>query len=136
MRSRGFLIVMVFIAAVGVVLLWQSKPAGEEELEKESPLEKKTPLTKGVQAVDRAKVLAAQANLKSIQLEVLSYISEYGRTPENLEPILQSAHLESGDKDIWGTPVRYVRISDESFQLISAGSDRKFDTRDDIVLKY
>ena len=135
MKSKGFLVVLISAAAV-VVILWQLKPAGEEGIEKEALLEKKTHLEKSVQAVDRAKEMATQANLKAIQMEVFMYISEYGKTPANLQQILQTAQLKSGDKDAWGTPVRYKRISDESFQLISAGSDRKFDTRDDIVLKY
>lgn len=135
MKSRGFLVVLV-MAAVVVVLLWQLKPAGEENIETEKLQEKKTHLEKGVQSVNRAREMATQANLKAIQMEVFMYISEYGKTPADLQQILQTAQLKSGDKDAWGTSVRYKRISDDSFHLISAGSDREFDTSDDVVLKY
>lgn len=129
MKSKGFLVVLI-LAAGAAVILWLTKPVGEEGPEKKPLLEKK------IQAVDKAKELSTQVNLKAIQREIFVYISEYGRAPENLQQILQTAQLMSGDKDAWGTPVQYKQISDDSFQLISAGNDREFDTSDDIVLKY
>ncbi len=129
MKSKGFLAVFILVAGVAVIL-WQTKQVGEEGLEEKTLLEKK------IQAIDTAKELATQVNLKAIQREIFMYISEYGRAPENLQQLLQKAQLMSGDKDAWGTPVQYKRISDDSFQLISAGNDREFDTSDDIVLKY
>ncbi len=129
MKSKGFLVVFILVAGAAVIL-WQTKPTGEEGLEKKTLLEKK------IQAIDTAKEQATQMNLKALQREIVMYISEYGRAPENLQQLLQEARLMSGDKDAWGTPVQYKRISDDSFQLISAGNDREFDTSDDIVLKY
>jgi hypothetical protein len=38
--------------------------------------------------------------------------------------------------DGWGKSIRYERLSDSSFRLISAGKDKTFDTEDDIVLDY
>jgi len=123
MKPKGFLAAFVLVAGVAVIL-WQTKPVGEEGLQKK------------IQAVDRAKEQATQMNLKALQREIVMYISEYGRAPENLKQFLQNARLMTGDEDAWGIPVQYKRISDDSFQLISAGNDREFDTSDDIVLKY
>jgi hypothetical protein len=39
------------------------------------------------------------------------------------------------DTDSWGNKIKYERISDENYRLISAGKDKIFDTDDDIVIK-
>ncbi|MFC2168551.1 type II secretion system protein GspG [Acidobacteriota bacterium] len=91
---------------------------------------------KKIQTVDTAKEQATRINLKAFQKEIVSFILMHGRSPENLKQLPQSAMLLIEDTDAWGIPVRYKRISDDSFQLFSAGSDREFGTADDIVLEY
>ncbi len=123
MKPKGFLAIFILVAGVAVIL-WQIKPVGEEGLQKK------------IQAVDTAKEQATRMNLKAIQREIVVYISTHGRAPENLEQLPQTVMLMIGNADAWGTSVQYKRISDDSFQLISAGNDREFDTTDDIVLEY
>jgi len=129
MKPRGIIAVFIIMAGAAI-FLWQTKPPGEQGPEKKTVLEKK------IQVIDTAKELSTQVNMKAIQREVFMYISEYGKVPENLNQLLENAQLETEDKDAWGTPIQYKRISDECFYLLSAGNDKKFDTIDDIVLKY
>lgn len=123
MKLKGFLAIFILVAAV-VIILWQIKPVGEEGLMKK------------IQTVDKAKEQATRMNLKALQQEIVVYILGHGRAPENLKQLPQPAMLMIENADAWGTTVQYKRISDDSFQLISAGNDREFDTSDDIVLKY
>ena len=60
MKPKVFLAVFILVAGVAVIL-WQTKQVGEEGLEEKTLLEKK------IQAIDTAKELATQVNLKAIQ---------------------------------------------------------------------
>jgi hypothetical protein len=123
MKLKGFLAILILVAAV-VVILKQIKPVGDEGLMKK------------IQTVDTAKEQATRMNLKALQWEIVDYILAHGRAPENLKQLPQTAMLMIEKGDEWGTQIRYKRISDDSFHLISAGNDREFDTSDDIVLEY
>jgi hypothetical protein len=123
MKLKGFLAILILVAAV-VVILKQIKPVRDEGLMKK------------IQTVDTAKEQATRMNLKALQREIVDYILTHGRAPENLKQLPQTAMLMIKNVDEWGTQVRYKRISDDSFHLISAGNDREFDTSDDIVLEY
>ena len=123
MKPKGFLAILILVAAV-VVILKQIKPVGNEGLKKK------------IQTVDTAKEQATRMNLRALQREIVDYILTHGRAPENLKQLPQTAMHMIENVDEWGTKVRYKRISDDSFHLISAGNDREFDTADDIVLEY
>ncbi len=123
MKLKGFLAIFILVAAV-LVILWQTKPIEEEGVMKK------------IQSVDRAREQATRMNLKAIQQEIVMYISTHSRTPQDLKQLPPRALLMIGTADAWGTTVQYKRISDDSFNLISAGNDREFDTTDDIVLEY
>jgi hypothetical protein len=123
MKARGLLIVLVL--AVGIVyLIWFSK-SGE-----------KTHLEQQVDRFVQAKEDLTRVNMQTLQKIIESYIASEGQTPKNLQE-LRTANLLMGNiLDGWGKSIRYERLSDSSFRLISAGKDKTFDTEDDIVLDY
>ena len=123
MKLKGFLALFILVGAV-VVILWQVKPLGDQGLKKK------------IQAIDTAKVQTTELNLKALQREIVVYMTTHARAPENLKQLPQTALLMIETADAWGTPIRYERISDDSFRLISAGNDREFNTSDDIVSEY
>jgi hypothetical protein len=123
MKTRGLLIVLVLAVAI-VYLIWFSK-SGE-----------KTHLEQQVDRFVQAKEDLTRVNMQTLQKIIESYIASEGQTPKNLQE-LRTANLLMGNiLDGWGKSIRYERLSDSSFRLISAGKDKTFDTEDDIVLDY
>jgi len=59
--------------------------------------------------------------------------STYPTTEEGLNILIEKKYFEDGKlpKDSWSNPFIYVQ-SDDSFDLISMGSDKKENTEDDI----
>jgi hypothetical protein len=41
----------------------------------------------------------------------------------------------TGGFDAWGNVIRYEKLSDDNFELTSAGPDKMFDTEDDIIVE-
>ena len=128
MRGKGF-IAFLIIGAAALLLLWYLKPGGDKSLPEEA-------LLKGIETVDTAREQSTQMNMRSIQQEILVYMSDHGRAPESLEQLPQRSRIIAQNPDAWGTRIRYRRISDQSFELISAGRDKEFNTQDDVVLEY
>jgi hypothetical protein len=123
MKARGLLIVLVLAVAI-VYLIWFSK-SGE-----------KTHLEQQVDRFVQAKEDLTRVNMQSLQKIILSYIAGEGQTPKSLQDLRNSRLLVGGTMDGWGKSIRYERLSDSSFRLISAGKDKTFDTEDDIILDY
>jgi hypothetical protein len=123
MKARGLLIVLVLAVAI-VYLIWFSK-SGE-----------KTHLEQQVDRFVQAKEDLTRVNMQSLQKIILSYIAGEGQAPKSLQDLRNSSLLVGGTMDGWGKSIRYERLSDSSFRLISAGKDKTFDTEDDIVLDY
>jgi hypothetical protein len=123
MKARGLLIVLVLAVAI-VYLIWFSK-SGE-----------KTHLERQVDRFVQAKEDLTRVNMQSLQKIILSYIAGEGQTPKSLQDLRSSNLLVGGTMDGWGKSIKYERLSDSSFRLISAGKDKTFDTEDDIVLDY
>ncbi len=123
MKARGLLIVLVLAVAI-VYLIWFSK-SGE-----------KTHLERQVDRFVQAKEDLTRVNMQSLQKIILSYIAGEGQTPKRLQDLRNSNLLVGGTMDGWGKSIKYERLSDSSFRLISAGKDKTFDTEDDIVLDY
>jgi hypothetical protein len=123
MKARGLLIVLVLAVAI-VYLIWFSK-SGE-----------KTHLEQQVDRFVQAKEDLTRVNMQSLQKIILSYIAGEGQTPKSLQDLRNSNLIVGGTMDGWGKSIKYERLSDSSFRLISAGKDKTFDTEDDIVLDY
>jgi hypothetical protein len=123
MKARGLLIVLILAVAI-VYLIWFSKSGEKTHLE---------------QQVDRsvqAKEDLTRVNMQTLQKIIESYIASEGQPPKSLQE-LRTANLLMGNiLDSWGKSIRYERLSNSSFRLISAGKDKTFDTEDDIVLDY
>jgi hypothetical protein len=123
MKARGLLIVLILAVAI-VYLIWFSK-SGE-----------KTHLEQQVDRFVQAKEDLTRVNMQTLQKVIQSYIASEGQTPKSLQE-LRTANLLMGNiLDGWGKSIKYERLSDSSFRLISAGNDKTFDTEDDIVLDY
>jgi len=122
MKIKGF--VAVFIVACGVVfLIWMARTGKEKTL-------------KEAKAFDQTQRDLTIANMSALQGVIVSFIAQEGRTPNNLKE-LQTIHaLIQASLDGWGTAIKYEKVSDENFRLISAGKDRTFGTSDDIIKDY
>ncbi len=123
MKLKGFLAILIIAAAV-VIIFRQIKPV------------KDVGLMKMIKTIDTSKVQATRLNLMALQREIVVYISSHGSAPENLKQLPSMTMRMIENADAWGIPIKYKRISDDSFTLISAGNDNKFETTDDIVLEF
>lgn len=122
MKIRGFLAVLI-LAAVVVYFLWVAK-AGKDKIIEE------------VRVFDKAKQQLTKTNMSSLAREIHSYIAMQGRAPKNIKELQEFQRVPLGTLDAWGIAIKYDRLTDEEFRLISAGPDRAFDTEDDISKEY
>lgn len=122
MKIKGFLAILV-LAVVVVYFLWIVK-AGKEGVVEE------------VKAFSKAKQEATKTNMASLAREIYSYIAQAGRSPKSLKEFRTLHPLRGTVLDAWGTVIKYERLSDDDFRLISAGQDGTFNTSDDIVQDY
>jgi hypothetical protein len=123
MKAKGLLLVVVLAAAI-IYVAWFANPGKKSALE--------TVVEKGLQA----EVDLTNVNLQTLRGFIVSYIAGEGTTPKSLQDVRSTGLLVAGATDAWGHSIRYERVSDSSFRLISAGRDGRFATRDDIVLEY
>jgi len=114
---------LILVAAVVIILNYIESGADSD-------------LPKKIQAISKAGDITTERTMRSLQQEVVAYMAEHGGVPESLERIYQMNRHLRGISDVWGTPIRYRRISDSSFLLLSAGKDMRFNSPDDIVLEY
>jgi hypothetical protein len=122
MRFRGFLVIMLLVVIV-VFFLYVARRGGKSQLEEQ------------VKAFNDVREKTTRTNLTSLERAIDFFIAQNGRTPNDLREVQtfnRSVYVES---DAWGNPIKYQRISDSSFRLISAGKDKVFDTEDDVVIK-
>ena len=123
MKARGLLVVLIL--AMGIIyLIWFSKTGEKNRLEEK------------IDRYVQAEADLTRTNIQALQKIVISYMSSEGQSPQSLQDLRNFNALVGGALDAWGTSIKYERISDESFRLISAGKDRLFGTADDIVLDY
>lgn len=122
MRGRGFLAIILISAAV-IYFLWMLK-AGKDKV------------VEDVEMFSQTHVELTKANMSSLAHMIQSYSIQTGRTPDSLQEFQKFYRIPVTSQDAWGTSMRYERISDEKFRLISAGPDRTFSTTDDISLDY
>lgn len=111
------------LAVVIVYFLWMVK-AGKDKVVEE------------VKTFSEVKQEATKANMAALAREIHSFIAQQGRTPNSLKEFRTFHALPVSALDAWGTVIKYEKLSDEDFRLISAGEDRNFNTSDDIALDY
>lgn len=78
---------------------------------------------------------ATLQRMESVATAVAAYMTDHNEAPnvtsvEALVPLLAPKYMrEVPLRDGWETPLRYVRLGAQSFRIVSAGADRKFDER-------
>ncbi|MFX4219276.1 type II secretion system major pseudopilin GspG [Aliarcobacter butzleri] len=85
---------------------------------------------------DEAKDKIVCIQMKSIAQTIKMYkldVSEYPKTEEGLKILVEKNYFEDGKlpKDAWDNEFIYI-LTDNNFELISLGSDKKENTEDDI----
>lgn len=123
MRIKGFLAILLLVIVV-VFFLYVIKAGKHEQLPGQ------------IEAFDSMKDKLTRTNLKTLERMITSYIAEVGETPRTLKD-LDKFHLISAARvDAWGKAIKYERLSETRFRLVSAGKDRLFKTDDDIISEY
>ncbi len=122
MKIKGFLVIFLLVVIV-VFFLYVVKRGGKSQLEEQ------------VDAFSQVREKTTRANLMTLQRTIDFYIAQTGKTPENLRELQTYSRSIYETSDAWGTPLKYEKISDTSYRLISAGKDKTLDTEDDIVIK-
>jgi len=123
MKIRGFLAIFILVLAI-VLYLWIAKGG------------KKAQVIEKVEAYDETNIKLTKMNMATLEKAIDFFIASEGRTPKSLGELQVFRAQAYGKLDAWGTSMKYERLSDMNFRLISAGKDRIFDTQDDIVLDY
>jgi len=122
MKIKGFLVILLLVVIV-VFFLYVVKRGGKSQLKEQ------------VDAFSKVREKTTRTNLTSLERAIDFFVAQNGRTPNNLREVQtfnRSVYIES---DAWGNPIKYVRVSDSKFRLISGGKDKTFDTEDDIVIE-
>lgn len=122
MRVRGFLALFLLVMVI-IFFLWIIKG------------EKKTQTEETAERFSRVKEELTKVSLRNLEKEILSFMANEGRTPDSLKELTSFRPVPSGTTDAWGRTIKYERISDSNFRLISAGKDGVFGTEDDVVLE-
>ena len=122
MKIRGALVIVILAMAV-VYFLFFGRAGKKGYIE--ATMDANTRLRTGL----------TETNMNSMEQALALFSANEGRLPQNLKELF-AARLFSGDpSDGWGTPLKYERLSDENYRLISAGPDRTLDTEDDIIVE-
>jgi hypothetical protein len=74
--------------------------------------------------------------MTSLQKAIISFTIQQDRAPNNLKELRLVVVSRFGYSDAWGTPIKYKKLSEDKFRLISASADKTFGTSDDIVVDY
>ncbi len=119
MKIRGFLAILLLTMVV-VYFIFFTKTGGESGIETQ------------VHQFARTKIKLTQANFETLAREILAFSATAESLPEDLREFQRSRPVGAGLFDAWGKDIRYERLTDSSFRLISAGPDGEFDTADDI----
>ena len=122
MKIRGFLAILVLVVVV-VYFIFFAK-AG-----------KKSTIEGTKDAYDRVRVELTQINMATLEKAIHLFISTEGRAPADLNELLTSRLLTGQAVDGWGRSIRYERLAESGFRLVSAGQDGEFGTEDDLTLE-
>jgi hypothetical protein len=124
-RGSGWLLLVLLLAAAVVLLLQFHRPAGQKSV-----------VERQLEAKDLAAETQTRANLQAVEIAVVAYMADAGSAPGALSALQNLRLLPAGAIDGWGRSLKYERISDSSFRVISAGKDGVFGTADDLVREY
>jgi hypothetical protein len=122
MRIKGFLVILLLVVIV-VFFLFVAKRGDKSQLQEQ------------VKAFSDVREKTTRTNLTSLERAIDFFIAQNGRTPNDLREVQtfnRSIYVES---DAWGNPIKYERLSDSNFRLVSSGKDKTFGTEDDIIIK-
>jgi hypothetical protein len=119
---KGFLVIFLLVVIV-VFFLYVVKRGGKSHIKEQ------------VDAFAEVKDKTTRTNMSSLEKAIDIFIAQNGRVPKDLREIQTFSRSVYVDTDSWGNKIKYERISDENYRLISAGKDKIFDTDDDIVIK-
>jgi hypothetical protein len=122
MKMRGFF-VMFFLASLIYFTLWMVKGGKDKVVKK-------------IKSLDWTQVELTKANMTSLQKAIISFTIQQDRAPNNLKELRLVVVSRFGYSDAWGTPIKYKKLSEDKFRLISASADKTFGTSDDIVVDY
>ncbi|MFQ6109530.1 MAG: hypothetical protein ACE5L7_08270 [Candidatus Aminicenantales bacterium] len=122
MKLKGFLVLLI-LAAVIVYFLFLFKAGRHEQLPQQ------------IEAFQSMKEKLTRTNMTTLQRVITNYIAQEGKTPVSLDDLAKLYIIPSARVDAWGKVIKYERLSDSRFRLVSAGTDRVFETEDDIVIE-
>jgi len=122
MKMKGFLVIFLLVVIVAF-FLFVAKRGG------------KSPLKEQVDAFAQVKEKMTRTNLTSLERAIDIFIAQNGRVPNDLREIQTFSRSVYEDMDSWGNKIKYERISDSNYRLVSAGKDKTFHTDDDIIVK-
>jgi len=123
MRIKGFLAIILLVMVV-VFFLYVIKAGKHEQLPGQ------------IEAFDSMKAKLTRTNLKTLERVIISYIAQAGETPQTLKDLDRFHLIAAARVDAWGKAIKYERLSEARFRLVSAGKDRRFKTEDDITSEY
>lgn len=92
-------------------------------------------LAEKVEAFSEMKYKLTKTNMTTLERSIISYTANEGKTPKSLKDLQALYIVSAAGVDAWGKAIKYERLSDSDFRLISAGKDRIFNTKDDIILE-
>jgi len=122
MKIKGFIAILL-MAGIIVFFIYILKPGKKEAIEK------------GIEGISQAKIGVTKINMKALESDIISFIASRGEAPDNLNQLMKRNPLGAEKWDEWGMEIKYEKISDLNYRLISAGKDRQFNTQDDIVIE-
>jgi Na+-transporting methylmalonyl-CoA/oxaloacetate decarboxylase gamma subunit len=122
MKIKGFLVILVLVAIVAFFIYFIG--TGEKKL-----------IESQVGSYSKTKETVTRTNMNTLKRAVDIFAAQNGRLPERLKDLRLNISLSTGKMDAWGTEIKYERLSELEFRLISAGSDRIFNTDDDIIIE-
>lgn len=122
MKIKGFLVIFLLVVII-VFFLYVVKRGGKSHLKEQ------------VDAFAEVKEKTTRTNLTSLERAIDIFIAQNGRVPDDLKEVQTFSRSVYIDTDSWGNKIKYERISESNFKLVSAGKDKTFGTEDDIVVK-
>lgn len=120
---RGLLIILI-LAAVIICLLFIARVG------------KKSSVVKEAQTLAKIPVEMTKTSMAALEKAIESFMATEGRTPANLNELRSKSLIIISPVDAWGRSIKYERLSDSGFRLISAGKDGVFHTKDDVAISY
>jgi hypothetical protein len=123
MKIRGMLI-GVILALIVVYAVYFTKTGGKSNIKVM------------VDQYAEAKIDLTKVNLSTLERIIAERIASEGQAPADLKELQRFRPMAVSALDAWGREVRYEKLSDSSFRLISAGPDGEYGTGDDIAKEY